>query len=330
MRRIVIVLFILGLLGAAVVMGSLFVPYRGFQNQVFLDFEKGTSTRAMASQLESSGVVRYGWQFLLVRVVRMSSKLQAGEYRFDRAASAYDVFGRILRGDVFYYEVAVPEGSNQFDIAGIVEGTGLIKREDFLKAAGNAKDIHDLDPMAATQEGYLFPSTYRITRKTTALQLTRLMTEQFRKEWKLIGGGKSKVHAAVTLASLVEKETGASGERPIVASVFMNRLRLGMKLDCDPTTIYAALLEGRYRGAIHRSDLDSPNEYNTYQHAGLPPGPIANPGVASLKAALQPAETEYLYFVAKPGGAGSHNFAANNADHKRNVELYRRGLKADR
>ena len=115
------------------------------------------------------------------------------------------------------------------------------------------------------------------------------------------------MNAVVTLASLVEKETAVPQERPLVASVYANRLRLGMPLDCDPTTIYAALLEGRYRGAIYRSDLDSPNPYNTYQHAGLPPGPIANPGLASFKAALVPAQTDYLYFVAKPDGSGGHS-----------------------
>ena len=328
MKRLVFAVILLSLFGAGLAMISLFSPYQGFQGESVLDFPKGTSTRAMASQLAREGVIRFPWQFLAARMLRPSAKPQAGEYRFDHAASAFEVFSRIARGDVFFYEVVTPEGSNLFDIAAAVDRTGVIRSADFLKAAAHAALIHDLDPSARTLEGYLFPSTYRITRRTTAEGLCKMMTDQFRKEWKTIGANGTSVHDTVTLASLVEKETGVADERPRVASVFANRLRTGMKLDCDPTTIYAALLDERYRGVIHRSDLDNKNAYNTYQHAGLPPGPIANPGAASLKAALHPEKTDYLYFVAKPGGVGSHNFAADLAGHERNVREYRRGLKA--
>jgi UPF0755 protein len=135
------------------------------------------------------------------------------------------------------------------------------------------------------------------------------------------------VNEIVTLASLIEKETGRPEDRPIVASVYENRLRKGMALDCDPTTIYAALLDQRYRGTIYRSDLDSDNAYNTYRHTGLPPGPIANPGLASLKAALAPAETDYLYFVAKPDGSGGHQFSETKEQHNIAVQQYRRANK---
>ena len=151
------------------------------------------------------------------------------------------------------------------------------------------------------------------------------MTGQFRKVWKELGGAETGVNRTVTLASLVEKETAVPGERAEVASVYANRLRSGMKLDCDPTTIYAALLEGRYRGTIYRSDLESTHPYNTYRNPGLPPGPIANPGVASLKAAIAPAETEFLYFVAKPGGSGAHSFSRTLAEHNTAVQTYRAG-----
>ncbi len=328
MFRLAAFVALLGLLSLGIVAYSIFSPYQGFGQPPFVEIEKGMPTRAIAAKLEEVGVVRYSWQFLLVRALRPSVKLQAGEYRFDKPASAYDVLGRIARGDVFYYEVTVPEGSNIFDIASIAAETGIIKESDFISAAADPSAIHDLDPKAATLEGYLFPSTYRITRRTTAAQLCRSMTEQFRKEWKSLNTAAS-IHDTVTLASLVEKETGAPQERPIVASVFHNRLRIGMRLDCDPTTIYAAKLQDRYRGKIHKSDLASQSEYNTYQHAGLPPGPIANPGLAALKAALSPAETKYLYFVAKPGG-GSHNFAADMTAHKRNVEAYRSAEKSGR
>ena len=160
-----------------------------------------------------------------------------------------------------------------------------------------------------TLEGYLFPDTYRVARHTTAAQLCRQMTERFRKAWRQLGHPQADVHASVTLASLVEKEAKLPEERPLIASVFLNRLRIGMPLQCDPTTVYAAIIEQRYRGAIYHSDLDSKQVYNTYQHAGLPPGPIANPGLASLRAALDPAATDYLYFVARADGSGGHQFS---------------------
>lgn len=317
------------LLGVTVVLvvAGVFIPYRGFGNEVFLNFPKGTSTQHMSEELARAGVIRYPWQFLVMRLLEPKTRLQAGEYRFASAATVPQVYNRIARGDVFYYEITIPEGNNIFDIASIVSQTGVIKGLAFLHAAADVELIKDLDDQALTLEGYLFPSTYRITRSTTAEQLVRQMVDQFRKEWSTLTAAtkpERSVHDTVTLASLVEKETGNPAERTMVASVYANRLRVGMKLDCDPTTIYAALLEDRYRGVIHRSDLASQNAYNTYQHAGLPPGPIANPGLASLKAALAPADTNYLYFVAKGDGSGSHRFSSDLTAHQKAVEAYRR------
>ncbi len=240
-----------------------------------------------------------------------------------------DILNRIARGDVFFYELVVPEGSNIFDIAASVGRFDFLKASDFLRAARDPSLIRDLAPHAPTLEGYLFPATYRITRATTVQQLCAMMTAQFRKQWRELReqGNTKPVNEIVTLASLVEKETGRPQDRPIVASVYENRLRKGMTLDCDPTTIYAALLDERYRGTIYRSDLASDNAYNTYRHAGLPPGPIANPGLASLQAALAPAETDYLYFVAKPDGSGGHQFSQTVEQHNRAVQQYRRATK---
>ncbi len=322
----ILFLFVLALIMVALVAGGLFLPYRGFTKEVFLDFPKGTSTREMGLQLAKAGVIRYSWQFQLLRATRPGATLQAGEYRFSESDSVRHIFDRIARGDVFYYEVTVPEGSNIFDIASIAAQSGLIESDVFLTAAAETGSISDLDPLASTLEGYLFPSTYRITRRTSAGQLVKQMVGEFRREWKTLTEGRQpspNVHNTVTLASLVEKETAIPRERAAVASVYANRLRIGMKLDCDPTTIYAALLEERYRGKIHKSDLASRNAYNTYQHSGLPPGPIANPGLESLKAALAPAETDYLYFVAKPDGSGSHTFSADFAAHEKAVQAYR-------
>ena len=309
---------------------SLTIPYRKFAEPVFVEIPKGMGTRGIANELARDGVIRYPWQFLLARVIRPNASLQAGEYQFTAAASVLTVFHRIARGDIFYYELTVPEGSNMFDIATNVENLGAsISANDFLAAARQPAMIHDFAPNAPTLEGYLFPSTYRLTRKTTAQQLCARMTTEFRHEWKLLNAGTGRdVNAVVTMASLIEKETAVPAERPVVASVYENRLLKGISLDCDPATIYAALLENRYRGTIYQSDLQSMNAYNTYRHAGLPPGPIANPGIASLKAALAPAKTDFLYFVAKPDGSGSHHFSATLAEHNRAVQEYRRGLKS--
>jgi UPF0755 protein len=258
-------------------------------------------------------------------MVERDRKPQAGEYRFDKAASPLEVFERLARGDIFYYELVVPEGKNLFDIADSVAGLGVFPASEFLAAARKPAMIRDLDPRAPTLEGYLFPSTYRLNRHTTPEQLCRMMTEKFREVWRGLHNGGDP-HRIVTLASLVEKEGKLPQERPVIAAVFENRLRTGMKLDCDPTTIYASMLDGRYRGTIYRSDLDSENAYNTYRHAGLPPGPIANPGVASLKAVLEPAQSEALYFVARPDGSGGHEFSQTIAAHQAATARYRRGL----
>jgi UPF0755 protein len=327
--RVLLAVVMLAVLGAGAAYVSLTLPYQGFSKPVILDFPRGTSTAEMANQLAQSGVIRYPWQFLAVRALRSGARLQAGEYQFSEPAAPFRVYARIARGDVFFYELVVTEGSNMFDVASSIDRFDFIKGADFLRAARDPSLIRDLAPQAPTLEGYLFPSTYRLTRRTTVQHLCQMMTDQFRKNWRELQNVEhsAAVNDVVTLGSLVEKETAIPDERPMVAAVFENRLRLGMALDCDPTTIYASMLERRYRGAIYRSDLDSANQYNTYKHAGLPPGPIANPGVASLKAALQPAAADYLYFVAKADGSGQHRFSKSIEEHNRAVEQYRHNLK---
>jgi UPF0755 protein len=313
-------------LGAAYSLYRLNQPYKGFSQPVFVEFPRGTSTGEIAYVLAAKGVLQDRWLFLAARALHRGTHLQAGEYRFEKPASALDVYGRIVRGDIFYLELLVPEGFNMFDIAGALAKLGMVKPEAFLAAARDPAMIRDLDPKAPTLEGYLFPNKYRIYRHTTAQQLCRQMTNEFRAQWQALKTN-SDVHDTVTLASLVEREAKRPQERPEVSSVFHNRLRIGMKLDCDPTTVYAALLEDRYRGVIHRSDLESDNPYNTYQHKGLPPGPIANPGLSSMRAALLPADTPYLYFVAKADGSGRHNFSESLAGHEAAVALYQRATR---
>jgi UPF0755 protein len=301
-------------------------PYRNFQGETFVEFPHGTGTGGIADALVKAGVVRSRWDFLLARFASRTRVLQAGEYRFDRAASPMEVVRRIERGDVFYYELVVPEGKNLFDIAAASEQLGLFGASRFLEAARDPAPIRDLDPRAPTLEGYLFPDTYKLSRHTTPDRLCRLMTGKFRDAWRSLHT-TADVHRTVTLASLVEKEGKLAGERPRIAAVFENRLRIGMKLDCDPTTIYAALLQRNYRGAIYRSNLESEHPYNTYRHAGLPPGPIANPGLASIRAALAPLDSDSLYFVARADGSGGHEFSSNIAAHESAVERYRRALR---
>jgi UPF0755 protein len=307
----------------------LFRPYQGFQGPTFVDIPRGASTLTMAGMLAQAGVVRSRWDFLLARLVKRGRVLQAGEYRFDHPASPTEVLGRIARGDTFYYELVVPEGQNMFDIAAAIEGLGLFKASRFLAAARNPALIRDLDPLAPSLEGYLFPDTYKLSRHTTPEGLCRLMTARFRAEWASLRPNTG-VHGAVTLASLVEKESKLAVERPRIAAVFENRLHIGMKLDCDSTTIYAALLEGRYHGVIHRSDLDSDHPYNTYRHAGLPPGPIANPSLASIRAVDAPDQTDALYFVLRPGDSGAHEFSSNIAAHEAAADRFRRARKRNK
>ena len=300
-------------------------PYQGFSGDAFVDFPRGTSTGAIADKLAEAGVVRSRWDFLIARLLHRGHILQAGEYRFYRPASAAEVAGRIARGDIFYYELVIPEGRNMFDIAAAAEEIGLFKAEDFLKAARDPAMIRDLDPRAPTLEGYLFPNTYKLGRSTTPERLCRIMTGKFREEWKTLHSTED-VHETITLASMVEKEGKLPEERPRIAAVFRNRLDLGMKLDCDPTTIYAALLQHHYDGVIHKSNLASDHPYNTYRHAGLPPGPIANPGLASIRAALSPAQIDALYFVARADGSGGHEFTNNLTAHGNAVGRYRRAV----
>ncbi len=327
MKRLALqVVAVLLVLAVAAAVLSLEARFSGFPGPIRLEIAPGTSTRELASRLGAAGVIRYRWQFLLARALRPRATLQAGEYRFEWAASTWEIFDRIARGDVVFYTMTIPEGSNLFEVASAVEATGLMSAAEFLGAARDPRPILDLAPEAPTLEGYLFPSTYHLTRHTTAEQVCRQMTGKFRQVWAELKAA-STPHHTVTLASLVEKETARADERPLVASVFANRLRRQMRLQCDPSTIYAALLENRYRGAIHRSDLESTNRYNTYLYAGLPPGPIANPGLASLRAAAAPAETGFLYFVARPGASGGHQFSSTLAEHQRAVAKYRRGTR---
>jgi UPF0755 protein len=233
----------------------------------------------------------------------------------------WQVFDRLKRGDVFTFEFTVPEGSNIWDIARLLETQHIMKERDFLVAASDPTLVQDLDPTAESLEGYLFPSTYRLSHKTTAQDLCRMMIEQFKRQWKTIGGDAAP-HNIVTLASLVEEETAVPSERQTIAGVFANRLHKGMQLAADPTIMYASHLMGTFHGHIYKADLKRPHPYNTYLNVGLPPGPISSPGKASIQAAMHPGDTQAIYFVSNPEGTG-HIFSASLAAHTRAVQNYR-------
>lgn len=295
--------------------------------EMFVEIPAGTATRQIAALLKQKGLIRSELVFDAMHVIK-GGTLKAGEYRFDHPAKMDEVYTRLRRGDVYTISVTIPEGSNLFDIAQRIAAAGIGSKDAFLTAARtNVNLIADLDPQASSLEGYLFPDTYRFSHGTSALKMQQAMVERFREEAALLGLQEDD-HRVVTLASLVERETPVPEERPLVASVFVNRLAKGMPLMTDPSVIYAALLEGRYRGTIYASDLQADSAYNTYKHAGLPPGPICSPGADSLKAAMHPAQTNYLYFVAASADpSGKSRFSATLEEHAHDVAAYRKALR---
>lgn len=318
-----LLLLILAVGGAAWLVLTPFGPTR----ETFVEIEPGSSTAQIGLNLESAGVVRNRYSFDALRLV-LHGTLKAGEYRFDHPLPVIDVYSRIARGDVFTIAVTIPEGSTVFDIASKLQQAGLSAGQGFVSAqAGEASIVADIDPQAKSLEGYLFPDTYRFQRETTAAQIAATMVKRFRSEATALGL-KEDVHQVVTLASLIERETAVDAERPLVASVFTNRLAKEMPLMTDPSVIYGLQLENAWRGEIYASDLKRDTPYNTYLHTGLPPGPVASPGEKSLRAAMQPANTDYLYFVAAGADAqGKSMFASTLEEHNRNVAGYRQALK---
>lgn len=304
----------------------IFTPY-GPETETFVEVAPGTPAVRIGKELESAGIVRSRYAFDLVRMYRHGT-LKAGEYSFDHPVTVLEAYEKIHRGDVYTKTLVVPEGANIFDIAERFEQAGFGTAMDFLEnGASRTELISDLDPKAKTLEGYLFPDTYRFPRKATAEQIAAAMVKQFRSEAEQIGL-KENVHGVVTIASLVERETALDTERPLVASVFENRLDQKMPLMTDPSVIYGLELRKLWRGTIYASDLKRDTPYNTYLHAGLPPGPIANPGLRSLRAAMHPAQTDYLYFVAAGDNPQGHSiFASTLEEHQRNVKGYRQAMK---
>jgi len=333
MRRLLLAVVAMVVLAAAAAAGGtwwvnqrLQAPFQGFDGtEQFVEIPMGASTAAIGRQLADAGIVRDLWTFRAALWWSGQARaLQAGEYRFEGAATPLEVVTRIAEGRVFGRPLTFPEGLTLAEMAAVFEMRGFGPAKAFLTAARNTDAIAGLDPAAPDLEGYLFPATYALSRTVTADQLVAMMVERFRSVWAEVSEGRDlggmTVRQVMALASLVEKETAAPEERPLVSAVYRNRLSRQMGLQADPTVVYALSKAGRYKGNIRKVDLDINSPYNTYRFPGLPPGPIAAPGRAAIEAALAPADVPYLYFVSR--NDGTHVFAETLTQHNANVQKF--------
>jgi UPF0755 protein len=355
-RKLFWLIFVVLLASAGWFAWAIFTPAEP-AGQTFVLLHPGYSTRHIAAELKSAGVIHSEEAFILWHYAHRHRSLKAGEYLFEKPDNTIDIQNRLIRGDVYLHTVVVPEGFTMFDIARAIEAAGLGPADDFVKVAkSDTALISDISPQAQSLEGYLFPDTYEFSRMMTMHEMAAAMVKQFRQVAHQIGliapaptvsAGKTETDAAgmpmpvqvgdtvgtamflhriVIMASIVEKETAVAEERPLVASVYFNRLNNNIALDADPSIIYAELLAGTYSGALHHADMQFPSPYNTYRNPGLPPGPIGNPGRSSLEAAMQPAQSDYYYFVAD--AEGHHRFAHTIEEHNENVAAYRKAMRA--
>lgn len=320
------------ILGGAVLAGTVLYirieePFKAYDAaEVYVEIPAGAGVAEIRRRLIDAGVVRDVYVFRAALWWSGDARnLQAGEYRYDRPLSPRDVLRMIARGEVYTRRITFPEGLTIPEMARTYESRGFGAARAFLDAARDVSAIRALDPLATDLEGYLFPETYALPRRVAATRLVSLMVQRFlavyAEPMRASAAAQGLTHRqVVVLASLVEKETAKAEERPIVAAVYRNRLKIGMPMQADPTVVYALQLAGRYDGNVRRADLALDSPYNTYKYPGLPPGPIASPGKASLEAALAPAAVPYLYFVSR--NDGSHAFAATLGQHNANVRTY--------
>ncbi|HEY0594016.1 MAG TPA: endolytic transglycosylase MltG [Thermoanaerobaculia bacterium] len=304
-------------------------PFRGYDEpSVIVEVERGWNSGRILEHLRAKGVLRDDFVPLVyLKLLRRGDSLKAGVYEFRDPMSPVAVIDKLARGDVILRTVVIREGIDRFAVAEIMAAAGFGTVEEWNRVTAQADLVRDLSPEAGSLEGFLFPDTYKLTPGTSPARIAAVMVQNFREKFgdqlAFISTGLS-VHQTVTLASIVETEARLPGERPIIASVYLNRLRKKMRLQADPTVIYGLKLEGRWNGNIRKADLQLDSPYNTYRNAGLPPGPIASPGLASLKAAASPAKTSFLYFVSR--NDGSHVFSGSLAEHNRHVQEYQRNF----
>ena len=324
-----------GAVGFGLLMYGVHAPYKGYaDDEVIVSIAPRTPSAVVFTRLESLGVLR-DWRLGMValKIFHRGKTLKAGEYRFAGPRAPDQVVLSLVAGDVVTYRITVPEGFTADEVFSLFSSQGFAAQKDYEFLFTRPAEFEGVPAGSPTLEGFLFPDTYTITRSMTAREILASMTRQFARRLPADFAEKAKamnlgVLEATTLASLVEKETSLAVERPVVAAVYRNRLRAGMLLQCDPTTIYALKRLGRWRGSLARSELTVDEPYNTYVRAGLPPGPICNPGLASLRAAVAPADVDYRYFVA--AGDGSHLFAHDYEEQQRNAARYHEARRAAR
>jgi UPF0755 protein len=303
-------------------------PMKTPPNTVVFEVEKGQTAKEIALNLKKNGIIKKTWPFLVGhRIFFSAQSLKAGEYAIAIPDSPKNVLQVLSEGSVYLHSITIPEGLIIQEIAGLLDSEGFAAKQDFLQDVAETSLISSLDKDAPNLEGYLFPETYRFAKGTPSEEIVAAMVFQFTtvftQEWieRAAELGMS-IRNIVTLASLIEKETSLREEKKIISAVFHNRLKIGMKLDCDPTIIYVLKLEGRFKDRLRTRDLKYDSPFNTYLYAGLPPGPIANPGRDSLEAALYPADEKFLYFVSK--NDGSHHFSQTLREHQNAVNKYQR------
>jgi UPF0755 protein len=326
---------LLGAVGLSLVLVLVRAPYKGYSGEeVVVSIAPRTPSMTIFAVLQERGVLRDARiGMVALKILHRGKTLKAGEYRFSGERTPEQVVLSLVAGDVVTYRITVPEGFDAEEVFTLFASQGFSTLRDFQSLFEKPGELEGLPKDAPTLEGFLFPDTYTITRSMGAREILGAMTRQFAR--RLPDGFEEKARAqglsvlqATTLASLVEKETAVPAERPIVAGVYRNRLKRGMLLQCDPTTIYALKRAGTWRGSLARSELAVDEPYNTYVRPGLPPGPICNPGIASLRASIAPADVSFLYFVA--AGDGSHLFSADYAEQQRNAARYHDSRRAAR
>jgi UPF0755 protein len=296
--------------------------------KIFFEVEPGKGARVIAHNLKEKGIINKEWPFLIgYEILSHPKSLKAGEYAFNCPLSTKEVLKAIIEGKVYLHPVIIAEGMTRREIARYLDSELAVAAEDFLEACSRANLISSLDKEAANLEGYLFPETYYFPRKIPPERIVSTLISEFKstfsEDWqKRAAELRMTIRKVVILASLIEKEASLPDEKKLVSAVFHNRLKMGMKLDCDPTIIYDLKEKGIFKDRLHTKDLKFDTPYNTYLYRGLPPSPICNPGRGSLEAALYPAEQNYLYFVSR--NDGSHHFSRSFKEHQQAVIRYQK------
>jgi len=333
---LVILVLVIAVAGAAFwIYKDLRTPVHHTKTGQYIEIPRGSAPATVVRKLVNEGIIKHEWPAIVyLKLTGNGSRFRAGEYDFPSPVSPISVFAKLQQGEQRLIRLTVVEGWNRWDIANAMAKIPELKLADAdsaLKLMNDASSVTDLDPQANNLEGYLYPATYEFPPNTSPTELINLMVKRFREVWKAGWSEKGpdirmSPRMIVTAASLIETEAKLETERPLIASVIYNRLKLGMPLGIDSSVIYASKLEGKWRndGKVYKSDIERRSPYNTRLHIGLPPGPIASPGESSLKVALSPAQTDFLYYVREPSrNDGAHNFYANERDFGSGVQALR-------